>query len=235
MSDSKFHPLTGAPIAPLGYRRNGKPIWPIMGGSEDAGADELDADDGEDSGADEADDSEADESDDEQEDDGSEELGDAGKQALDRMKAKLKDERTKRREAEAKLADKSGSSEQDKRDSEALSRANARIVKSEVKAAAKGVLADPADAYKFLDLSEFEVDDDGNVDEDEIADAIDALVKEKPYLAAQGGRRFKGGADGGARKESRPKQLTRADLQGMSPTEIDKAHKEGRLQDLLKS
>jgi len=28
------HPRTGQAITPLGYRRNGKPIWPILGGSE---------------------------------------------------------------------------------------------------------------------------------------------------------------------------------------------------------
>lgn len=33
-SRRKFHPLTGVPITPVGYRRNGTPIWPIMGGSE---------------------------------------------------------------------------------------------------------------------------------------------------------------------------------------------------------
>ncbi len=32
-----FHPLTGAPIRPVGYRKNGRPIWPIMGGSGDGG------------------------------------------------------------------------------------------------------------------------------------------------------------------------------------------------------
>lgn len=46
----KFHPLTGAPIVPVGYRRNGAPIWPIMGGSgEGAGGD---GGDGGDAGAD---------------------------------------------------------------------------------------------------------------------------------------------------------------------------------------
>src|SRR5699024_8991195 len=108
-----------------------------------------------------------------------------------------------------------------------------RILRSEIKAAGTGRLADPTDAYSFLDLTQFEVDDDGNVDEDEIAEAIDELVKKKPYLAAQGGRRFQGSADGGTRKEARPKQLTRADLAGMSPAEIDQAHKTGRLHDLL--
>lgn len=33
------HPLTGAPIVPLGYRKSGAPIWPILGGSEAAGGD----------------------------------------------------------------------------------------------------------------------------------------------------------------------------------------------------
>lgn len=27
------HPLTGAPLHPLGHRRNGSPIWPVLGGS----------------------------------------------------------------------------------------------------------------------------------------------------------------------------------------------------------
>lgn len=166
-------------------------------------------------------------------DDAAANLGDAGKQALERMKSKLKAEKTKRQEAERKLAEKSGTGEDDAKAVEARAKTDARILRSEIKAAAKGVLADPADAYKFLDLEQFEVDDDGNVDEDEIADAIDDLIKKKPYLAAQGGRRFKGGADGGTRKESRPKQLTRADLKGMTPAEIDKAHKAGRLHDLL--
>jgi enamine deaminase RidA (YjgF/YER057c/UK114 family) len=33
----RLHPLTGAPIAPLGYRKDGRAIWPILGGSEPAG------------------------------------------------------------------------------------------------------------------------------------------------------------------------------------------------------
>jgi hypothetical protein len=116
----------------------------------------------------------------------------------------------------------------------ALSKVNDRILKSEVKAAAKGVLADPQDAYKFLDLDSFEVDNDGNVDEDAIAHALADLVKNKPYLAAQGGSRFKGTADGGARTDaSRPSQLTRDDMKRMSPEEIDQAHSEGRFTNLL--
>lgn len=30
----RTHPRTGAPLRPLGYRKNGRAIWPILGGSE---------------------------------------------------------------------------------------------------------------------------------------------------------------------------------------------------------
>lgn len=102
--------------------------------------------------------------------------------------------------------------EQAKREaeSEALAKANGRILRSEVRAAAAGKLTDPADALLYLDLTQFEVDDDGNVDTEELSDAIDELLRTKPYLSvsAQGGNsRFKGGADGGTRKGSKPPTL----------------------------
>lgn len=37
LNSQKIHPLTGLPILPLGYRRNGAPIWPILGGSGEGG------------------------------------------------------------------------------------------------------------------------------------------------------------------------------------------------------
>ena len=151
---------------------------------------------------------------------GAEALGDAGKQALDRMKARLKASETARKAAERERDEAKGITEQEKAQREAeaaaLAKANDRILRSEVKAAAKGVLADPADAYKFLDLTEFEVDDDGNVDEEAIAEALANLVKTKPYLAAvaQGQQqRFQGSADQGARNvthKSEEQQLTEA-------------------------
>jgi hypothetical protein len=182
----------------------------------------------------------------EDDDEGAEALGDAGKQALDRTKARYKTERDKRRALETELADlraKKPADAEDKPDLESLQRnadtaaqakANARILRSEVKAASAGKFADPADAYKFLDLEQFEVDADGNVDEDEIAEAIDALLKTKPYLAAvQDGKRFKGGGDGGARNGSRPAQLTESDLATMTPEQINTARRDGRLNKLL--
>lgn len=117
---------------------------------------------------------------------------------------------------------------------EATQKANERILRSEIKAAAAGKLTDPADAYKFLDLDQFDVGDGGEIDAEEIADAIEELIKTKPYLAAATATRWQGSADGGARNgPTGPQQLTRTDLQGMSPAEIVAAKKAGKLKNLL--
>ena len=147
--------------------------------------------------------------------DGEESLGDPGKKALDAMKAKWKAAEDRARAAESAAAEalakaegkeKEYAAEQERRkvELEALSKANQRILKAEIRAQATAKLADPADALRFMDLSSFEVGDDGEVDAQAITAAIDNLIKQKPYLAAQGERRFQGSADGGARKESGP-------------------------------
>ncbi|MGW9242586.1 phage scaffolding protein [[Kitasatospora] papulosa] len=180
---------------------------------------------------------------------GSDSLGDPGKKALATMKDRLKAEREKRRTLEAQLAERDKPAEGTvpgqealirQAETTALARVNERLVKAEVKAAAAGKLADPADAHRFLDLSQFEVDDDGNVDAEELTEAIDELLQSKPYLAAQGGStkpRFQGTADSGARKGTRPTQLTEADVKRLSAAgnhaEIVKAQNEGRLNDYL--
>lgn len=182
---------------------------------------------------------------------GADQLGDPGKKALDSMKDKWKTERDKRRELERMLAERDKPADSDAPDPEAIVRqaeqaamakANERIIRAEVKAAAAGKLADPADAFRFLDLDQFEVDADGNLDADEVSDAIEDLLKSKPYLAAQGGttKRFQGTADSGARKGTgRPAQLTEADVKRLSKegkhAEILKARDEGRLEDYLAS
>jgi hypothetical protein len=75
---------------------------------------------------------------------------------------------------------------------------NKRLVQAEVRAAAAGKLADPEDAIRFLDLDEFKVADEGDVDKKAITKALEDLVKQKPYLAA-GATRPTGDADQGAR------------------------------------
>lgn len=169
-------------------------------------------------------------------------LGPAGEKALAAEKGKRRAESAKRRELEAQLAalKASASADAEKADLEAIKaqairEANAaaaqRILRSEIKAAASGKLADPADAYKFLDLADFEVNENGDVDTAEIADAITGLLTSKPYLkAAQSGP---GSADGGVRKGSRPDQLTREQIKSMSSDAIEAARLNGQLNDVL--
>lgn len=57
---ARTHPLTGLPLAPLGHRRDGSPIWPIMGGSGEGGEGGEGGDDG---GTDTGDEGKADEGD----------------------------------------------------------------------------------------------------------------------------------------------------------------------------
>ncbi|KOG21995.1 hypothetical protein [Streptomyces viridochromogenes] len=177
---------------------------------------------------------------------GTDALGDAGKKALDSMKGKWHSERDRRRELEAELETLRApkpSGDNDQPDPEAIRReatreatkaANTRILRSEIKAAAAGKLADPTDALAYLDLSSFEVDENGDVDADEVRDAIDDLLTRKPYLAATGRPRFQGSGDGGAqRKAEGPSQLTREDLKRMGPAEIHQAKRDGRLNKVL--
>jgi hypothetical protein len=177
--------------------------------------------------------------------DGADQLGDAGKKALDSMKGKWRDERTKRQELERRIAEletpKGENTDEPTADQirsqaarEATQKANARILRSEVKALATGKFADPSDVALYLDLTKFEVDDNGDVDAEEITDAIEELLTRKPHLAATARPRFQGTGDGGAaRKASGPTQLTREELDGMTPQQIVKAKSEGRLKSLL--
>jgi hypothetical protein len=159
-------------------------------------------------------------------------LGDAGKQAIARMKAdlaeakkelsafrantgdprglerisqerkELEELREFRAKSEGREDEYKASQEAQRVKDEALAAANARILKAEVRAAAAGKLNDPTDALAHIDLTSFEVGEDGDVDSDAIGSAISDLISKKPYLAAQGGR-FQGSADGGARNDTK--------------------------------
>lgn len=188
------------------------------------------------------------ETDGEDTDAGKQDLGTAGKQALTRMKAERKaandrarkaeqELATERAKAEGREAEHQASLEAQKVRDEALAVANTRILKAEIRAAAAQRLADPQDALRFIDLSEFEVDSDGNVDADAIATAIADLIEKKPYLAAQG-KRFEGSADAGVRNGAqKASQLTEADVKRMyaagQTDEINAAREAGRLDKML--
>ncbi|QDH86178.1 scaffolding protein [Brevibacterium phage AGM12] len=178
---------------------------------------------------------------DDDDDDGADSLGDPGKKALDRMKAERNEAKKAARERDAEIAElkrqieaKDKTPEENELEAarvearaETLSKANERVLRSEVKSAAAGKLRNPADALKLLELKDFDVNEDGDVDTDQIQDAISDLLEEKPYLAAQGSN---GSFDSGRGKQPRKKKLTKADLAGMSPNEIAKAYDEGRVE-----
>lgn len=115
----------------------------------------------------------------------------------------------------------------------ALAKANERILKAEVRAQAASLLADPTDALRFLDLDQFEVSDDGEVDGAAVREAIEGLVKSKPYLAAQGGSTVFQSPGSSREGDATPRQVTRDEIRNMTPDQIMAARAEGRLNDLL--
>lgn len=196
--------------------------------------------------------------------DGDKPLGPAGEKALQAEKEKRKAAQAELRQWKAlgltpeqirelqkaggkgggKTGDEADEVDVDKVRAEAKAEAQSEALRERVedKIEAKAhKFADPEDAVATLlrkhGIEEFI--DGTKVDVDAITEALDDLLKTKPYLAAQGGKRFQGGGDGGTRKESRPAQLTKADVQRLAKegksgaAEIEKARKEGRLDDLL--
>lgn len=182
---------------------------------------------------------------------GAESLGDPGKRALDAMKTAKKEAEARARDLENQLAaleakangkeaEYEAALEAQRIKDEALSLANQRILKAEIRAAAAGKLADPQDALLHIDVSSFEVGDDGEVDGDAVTSAISDLISRKPYLAVQDGKRFQGTADGGARNDAtKVGQLSEQDVKRLAAEgkhdEIVRAKAEGRLTDYLAS
>lgn len=229
-------------LEPIGHRIDGTPIFAYFGadGEGDDDGDGGDGGGGDDDGDDDGDDSGDGEDDSKVGDDGLTAKGrkalSAERAAADRARQKAKPWLQLQRELgmtpeqirEALRGKASGSKGKSSKDGEAeevdadeirrkaqheaQSAVNAKLVKSSVRAAAAGVLADPKDAVRFLDLSDYEVDEDGEVDEAQIKRDLRALLRDKPYLAAaKKGDGRQGGSpnfDGGSRRTS--------DKEGMS-------------------
>jgi len=116
---------------------------------------------------------------------------------------------------------------------EVLKKANERVVRSELKAAAAGKVKNPALALKLIDMSEIDVSDDGEVDADAVSDAITTLLDEYPELAVDAAK-FGGSADQGSKgRQSAPSQLTREQIKDMTPAQIMEARAAGRLDRVL--
>jgi len=183
----------------LGWRLDGQAIWTFEGGSEDSGESEG-GDDG----------------DGEDEDEGT---GGDGSSALEKAIARerkaAKDARDALRpwrslaqelgvkspsEIKNRLAaiteeQQKSAEERDRRDAEILSKANNRVIKASIKALAAKDFSDPEDAVLNLKVADYEVDDDGNVDEKSVKRDLEALLKRKPHLGATSKRvNYEGGA-----------------------------------------
>ncbi|GAA5198548.1 hypothetical protein [Microbacterium jejuense] len=114
----------------------------------------------------------------------------------------------------------------------ALAKANDRILRSEIRAAATGKLADPADAVLFLNLDDFTVTEEGSVDNDAIEEAISDLLTRKPHLAAKAEKRF-GNVNQNPKAPAKPGQLSRAEYNALSREDRRKARDEGRVNNIL--
>jgi hypothetical protein len=146
------------------------------------------------------------------------ELGDAGKAAIDRMKAKLKDETARRKAAEAEAAALKAKADTPGADTptpEQLRADARREVQAEVareraldrvEVIAAKTFADPTDARVFLQSQVDDFIDGTQIDADAITEALADLLKARPYLATGTPRKWTANGDGGPRG-GRPKDL----------------------------
>lgn len=120
-----------------------------------------------------------------------------------RARAAAEREATKLRDEHATDAEKAVAAAREEGRREALGQVAGRMVEAEVRAAAAGKLADPADAIRLLDLTGF-VDDAGEIDAKAIVAAVDELVTAKPYLAANAAKSNGTAAASAAPQGTRP-------------------------------
>jgi cell division protein FtsB len=185
--------------------------------------------------------------------DGEDALGDAGKKALDAMKAARAAARKERDAAKAEAEQlraelaklKGGDDKKPPEIDEKAIRESAKkdaekaVMKDRaldrVEARAGKLFADPEDARALLASKVAEFLDDNTIDNEAIDAALAELLKKKPHLGAQSGKRFEGGADGGkgGQSPSGVKQITQSELDKMTPQQIVDAQAKGQLDKLM--
>lgn len=143
-----------------------------------------------------------------------------------------------RRKHERELEKAKGGKGKDGKDSkpdpneERVTRAQGRVVKTEAKAAALAAGVDPKRVARFLRLVELDdpgefLSDDDEPDEEAIAAAVEEALEDVPEFKAKSddgdGKRGKGKSGGdGMNGDGERKRWTRAEIDKMSPEEIDK-------------
>lgn len=90
-----------------------------------------------------------------------------------------------------------------------IAEADRKVLSARMFSAAAGKLTNPADASAFITIDDLERDAQGDVSDAAISAAIEALVKERPYLAAKAGG---GSADQGHRRDAKPDLTNRDEL-----------------------
>lgn len=110
-----------------------------------------------------------------------------------------------------------------------------QLLQEALRAAAGGILNDPSDAVRLIDTDGL-LDDNGMPDRSAITSRVADLLEAKPYLAAVKPTTQQPGGSAEAGSRGAPgagQQLTRDDLQSMSPQQIVEAQAQGRLDGLL--
>lgn len=206
----KNHPITGLPLVPLGYLRNGAAVWPVIG----AAPDPEDPDDPDFTGED--DDSEDDEDDDDEskgkgkkrpvkkskddddededdEDDESRVTPKSSRQAM-RYRRELRAEQAKNQTMAARLkalenkdkpADEVAAAElTEARDKAAKLAERTKSMTLELAFFKANTIewVDAADALALVDLDDVEIDESGTVDAKALRSALRELAKRKPHL-----------------------------------------------------
>lgn len=223
------HPRTGLLAVMLRKPRPGEdpgqlyPVWPILGGDGRGEGDGGTGDDGDGDGSDDGDQGDDGDNDQDGDRDGDDQDGeDTEKDLGDKGKKALRELRRENRQLKAQLRNPSRESKAGAKDDNdqgddapeairerAREEARAEVwgerVEAAAIAAASGRLANPNRVAQLLgeDLADIPKDDKGRPDKAAISELIDDLLETDSYLAvpAKGdGRRFQGGADGGARK-----------------------------------
>ncbi|MFE3409455.1 hypothetical protein ACFXMT_14295 [Streptomyces mirabilis] len=211
-----IHSLTGDMA--LGFRKDGRPIWPIKGGSGEgeggnAGGDQggSQGDQGDaGKGGDQGDGNQGDSNPGDQGAEGEAELGEAGKKAL-------KTERDARKAAEKERETLKAENDRLRRSNAAVKGVDVDAIKTEIraefqtqlaetaiKAEAKGRLTDPTDALLYVKAADIDTSDDKAVEK-----AITDLLAARPYLAAaDGGAKPWGDVGGGKTPSAEPEPST---------------------------
>ena len=114
---------------------------------------------------------------------------------------------------------------------EVKSQYHTRAVRDAARAAAAGKWVNPDQATALVDLSDLDPDDDGF--DTQVANRLDAYLADNPHLAVPTDTPSASGDAGSRTSPQKAEQLTRADLQSMSPEQIDQARKDGLLADLM--